>query len=82
MFGKARTYLALAALTALALLVPPTGADFNFRAYQLPMAIVAGILMLVILLLVQRRQLAGQQGVDIDAWPGRVPAPEPESASH
>jgi alpha-1,6-mannosyltransferase len=73
---------ALAASAILALLVPPTGADFNFRAYQLPMAIVAGILMLVILLLVQRRRLTGQQGVDVDAWPGRVPVPEPDPTPH
>jgi alpha-1,6-mannosyltransferase len=73
---------ALAASAILALLVPPTGADFNFRAYQLPMAIVAGLLMLVLLLLVQRRRLAGQRGVDVDAWPGRVPTPGPDPASH
>ncbi|GAA1197828.1 polyprenol phosphomannose-dependent alpha 1,6 mannosyltransferase MptB [Pseudonocardia alaniniphila] len=73
---------ALAASAILALLVPPTGADFNFRAYQLPMAIVAGLVMLVLLLLVQRRQLAGQQGVDVDAWPGRVPTPGPDPAPH
>jgi alpha-1,6-mannosyltransferase len=73
---------ALAASAVLALLVPPTGADFSFRAYQLPMAILAGILMLVLVLLVQRRQLAGQRGVDVDAWPGRVPTPEPERSPH
>ncbi|MEN3266206.1 MAG: alpha,6-mannosyltransferase [Pseudonocardia sp.] len=73
---------ALAASAVLALLVPPTGADFSFRAYQLPMAILAGILMLVLVLLVQRRQLAGQRGVDVDAWPGRVPTPEPERGPH
>jgi alpha-1,6-mannosyltransferase len=73
---------ALAASAVLALLVPPTVADFSFRAYQLPMAILAGILMLVLVLLVQRRQLAGQRGVDVDAWPGRVPTPEPERGPH
>jgi alpha-1,6-mannosyltransferase len=59
----------LAASAVLAVLVPPTGADFSFRAYQLPMAILAGILILVLVLLVQRRQLAGQRGADVDALP-------------
>jgi alpha-1,6-mannosyltransferase len=63
---------ALAASAVIALVVPPTGADFSFRAYQLPMAILAGILILVLVLVVQRRLLAGQSGVDIDALPGRA----------
>jgi hypothetical protein len=53
---------ALAASAVLALVVPPTGADFSFRAYQLPMAILAGIVMLVLVLVVQRRLLAGRRG--------------------
>jgi alpha-1,6-mannosyltransferase len=70
---------ALAASAVLALLVPPTGADFNFRAYQLPMAIVAALGILLVVLLVLRRHLAGQHGVDIDALPGRTPVPAPDS---
>jgi alpha-1,6-mannosyltransferase len=69
---------ALAASAVLALLVPPTGADFNFRAFQLPLAILAGLGLLFVVLLVLRRHLAGQTGADIDALPGRAPAePEP-----
>jgi alpha-1,6-mannosyltransferase len=64
----------LAASAVLALFVPPTGADFNFRVFQLPLAIVAGLLMLVLLLAFQRYRLAGQQGVDIDALPGHARA--------
>ncbi|MEJ3653606.1 polyprenol phosphomannose-dependent alpha 1,6 mannosyltransferase MptB [Actinomycetes bacterium KLBMP 9759] len=63
----------LAASAVLALLVPPTGADFNFRVYQLPMAILAGLIMLAIVLLVQRRLITGQTGYDIDSLPGRGP---------
>jgi alpha-1,6-mannosyltransferase len=68
---------ALAASAVLALLVPPTGADFNFRAYQLPMAIVAALGIVLVVLLVLRRHLAGQHGVDVEALPGRAPAPAP-----
>ena len=64
----------LAASAVLALVVPPTGADFNFRAFQLPLAMVAGLLMLVLMLAVQRRLLADQRGADVDALPGRGPA--------
>jgi alpha-1,6-mannosyltransferase len=71
--------LALAASAVLALVVPPTGADFQFRAFQLPMAIAAALGLLLVVLLVLRRHLAGQSGPDIDALPGRAPAPEPES---
>jgi alpha-1,6-mannosyltransferase len=66
-----RTILAASAL--LALFVPPTGADFNFRVFQLPLAIVAGLVMVFLLLAFQRHRLAGQHGVDIDALPGRAP---------
>jgi alpha-1,6-mannosyltransferase len=66
-----RAILAISAV--LALVVPPTGADFNFRAYQLPMAIAAGIVLLVAVLAVQRRQLAGATGYDVDVLPGRGP---------
>ncbi len=62
---------------ALAVVVPPTGADFTFRAYQLPLSIGAGLLILALVLLVVRRSLAGREGVDVDAWPGRVRRPTP-----
>lgn len=64
-----RAVLAISAV--LAVVVPPTGADFNFRAFQLPLAIVAGLVLLVVLLLVQRKLLAGQEGYDIEMLPGR-----------
>lgn len=72
---------ALAASAVLALLVPPTGADFQFRAFQLPLAIVAGIGILLVVLLVLRRHLAGQSGPDIDVLPGRAPVPVPETSA-
>jgi alpha-1,6-mannosyltransferase len=68
---------ALAASAVLALLVPPTGADFQFRAFQLPMSIIAGLGILLVILLVLRRHLAGQTGHDIDVLPGRAPVPVP-----
>jgi alpha-1,6-mannosyltransferase len=64
---------ALAASGVLALVVPPTGADFQFRAFQLPLAILAALIMLALVVLVMRRMLAGQTGADIDALPGRAP---------
>jgi alpha-1,6-mannosyltransferase len=67
----------LAASAVLALCVPPTGADFNFRVFQLPLAMLAGIVMLVVLLAFQRSRLAGQHGADIDALPGHAPKPAP-----
>jgi alpha-1,6-mannosyltransferase len=73
---------ALAASGVLALVVPPTGADFQFRAFQLPLAILAALLMLAIAVLVMRRMLAGQSGADIDVLPGRAPvAPGPAPAA-
>ncbi len=68
-----RAVLAISAL--LAVVVPPTGADFNFRAFQLPLAIVAGVILLILLLAVQRWLLSDQRGYDIDVLPGRAPAP-------
>ena len=65
---------ALAASAVLAVVVPPTGADFNFRAYQLPMAVAAALIMLFLVLAWQRRQLVGSSGADVDALPGRMPA--------
>ncbi|MEQ3553536.1 polyprenol phosphomannose-dependent alpha 1,6 mannosyltransferase MptB [Pseudonocardia nematodicida] len=41
----------------LALVVPPTGADFIFRGFQLPLAIIAGLVMFAISLLVVRHLL-------------------------
>lgn len=64
----------LGASAVLAVVVPPTGADFNFRAFQLPLALVATLVMLAVLIAVQRRQVQGAAGVDIDALPGRAPA--------
>lgn len=46
----------LAASAVLAVVVPPTGSDFSFRAYQLPMAIIAAIVMIVLVLMVQWRR--------------------------
>jgi alpha-1,6-mannosyltransferase len=68
---------ALAASAVLAVVVPPTGADFNFRAYQLPMAVAAALIMIFLVLAVQRRQLVGAAGADVDALPGRPPPPAP-----
>jgi alpha-1,6-mannosyltransferase len=64
----------LAISGVLAVVVPPTGADFTFRAYQLPLSIGAALLIIVLVLLVVRHSLAGRTGVDVDAWPGRVRA--------
>ncbi|MBC3192515.1 polyprenol phosphomannose-dependent alpha 1,6 mannosyltransferase MptB [Pseudonocardia sp. C8] len=41
----------------LALVVPPTGADFIFRAFQLPLSVFAGLAMFALSLLVVRRLL-------------------------
>ena len=48
---------ALAASALLAVMLPPTGSDFAFRSFQLPLAILAGILILAVALLVVRREL-------------------------
>ena len=48
---------ALAASALLAVMLPPTGADFAFRSFQLPLAILAGIVILLVALLVVRREL-------------------------
>jgi alpha-1,6-mannosyltransferase len=71
---------ALAASAVIALMVPPTGADFNFRAYQLPFAIVAGVVMLLVALVavraLVRRDAAAEVPADATddsaAIPGRV----------
>ncbi|HEY2204966.1 MAG TPA: polyprenol phosphomannose-dependent alpha 1,6 mannosyltransferase MptB [Pseudonocardia sp.] len=49
--------LAVAGSAIVALLVPPTGADFQFRAYQLPMAIVAGLVILFVPLYLVRHRI-------------------------
>jgi alpha-1,6-mannosyltransferase len=64
----------LAISAVLAVVVPPTGADFNFRAFQLPLALVAALVLLLLLLGVQRQLLTGQRGYDIEMLPGRAPA--------
>ena len=72
---------ALATSAVLALVVPPTGSDFSFRAFQLPLAILAGLGILALALLVLRRLIAGQTGADIDALPGRAPQPAAVAAA-
>ena len=48
---------ALAASALLAVMLPPTGADFAFRSFQLPLAILAGIVILLVALLLVRREV-------------------------
>jgi alpha-1,6-mannosyltransferase len=48
---------ALAASALLAVMLPPTGADFAFRSFQLPLAILAGIVILLVALLMVRREV-------------------------
>jgi alpha-1,6-mannosyltransferase len=59
--------LALAASAVIAVMVPPTGADFNFRAYQLPFAIVAGVVILLVSLAVLRVLVRRDPTVDLPA---------------
>ncbi|MGQ0574772.1 MAG: polyprenol phosphomannose-dependent alpha 1,6 mannosyltransferase MptB [Pseudonocardia sp.] len=47
----------VAASAVAAVLVPPTGADFNFRPYQLPMAILAGLAVLAFAVLLVRMRV-------------------------
>ena len=56
---------ALGASAVLAVMVPPTGADFDFRAYQLPMAILAGVAILAVALAGVHRQLARREAVPV-----------------
>jgi alpha-1,6-mannosyltransferase len=67
--------VALAATVVLAVMVPPTGADFDFRAYQLPMAIIAGLVILVAATMATRRRHPG----DVRP-PSGTAAPAPGSA--
>jgi alpha-1,6-mannosyltransferase len=55
--------VALAASALLAVMLPPTGADFAFRSFQLPLAILAGLAILVVALLVVRRELRRGAGI-------------------
>ena len=65
---------ALAASALLAVMLPPTGADFAFRSFQLPLAILAGIVILLVALLVVRRELrAAQPSGDALPLDGAVP---------
>lgn len=61
---------AVATCAAVALLVPPTGNDFTFRAYQLPMAIFAALAVAVVPLLAARGNIPRIP-------PRRDPAPDP-----
>jgi alpha-1,6-mannosyltransferase len=54
--------VALAASALLAVMLPPTGADFAFRSFQLPLAILAGLVILVVALLAVRRELRRTAG--------------------
>jgi alpha-1,6-mannosyltransferase len=61
---------ALAASAVIAVMVPPTGADFNFRAYQLPFGIVAGVVVLLVGLLLVRQALRREVARGPGAAPG------------
>jgi alpha-1,6-mannosyltransferase len=61
--------VALAASALLAVMLPPTGADFAFRSFQLPLAILAGIVILVVALLAVRRELLRVSGTAGAALP-------------
>ena len=62
--------VALAASALLAVMLPPTGADFAFRSFQLPLAILAGIVILVVALLAVRRELLRASGPPGTQLPG------------
>jgi alpha-1,6-mannosyltransferase len=66
---------ALAASALLAVMLPPTGADFAFRSFQLPLAILAGIVILLVALLAVRRELLRASDPARAALPG-VPLPD------
>ncbi|HEX5811991.1 MAG TPA: polyprenol phosphomannose-dependent alpha 1,6 mannosyltransferase MptB [Pseudonocardia sp.] len=72
---------ALAASALLAVMLPPTGSDFAFRSFQLPLAILAGILILAVALLVVRRELRASGSPVLDdvepATVGGVPLVDP-----
>jgi alpha-1,6-mannosyltransferase len=57
-YARVRFRRAAVAVSAIvALLVPPTGADFAFRAYQLPLAIAAGAVILFVPLYLIRHRI-------------------------
>jgi alpha-1,6-mannosyltransferase len=62
--------VALAASALLAVMLPPTGADFAFRSFQLPLAILAGIVILVVALVAVRRELLRASGPPGTQLPG------------
>jgi alpha-1,6-mannosyltransferase len=70
--------VALAASALLAVMLPPTGADFAFRSFQLPLAILAGIVILLVALLAVRRELLRASDPARTALPG---APLPDDAA-
>ncbi|MFP5021364.1 polyprenol phosphomannose-dependent alpha 1,6 mannosyltransferase MptB [Pseudonocardia phyllosphaerae] len=55
-----RAMLAFSAV--IALLVPPTGTDFMFRAFQLPLSVIAGLVMFALSLVVVRYALRAPTG--------------------
>jgi alpha-1,6-mannosyltransferase len=69
---------ALAASALLAVMLPPTGSDFAFRSFQLPLAILAGIVILLVALLAVRRELLRASDPARTALPG---APLPDDAA-
>jgi alpha-1,6-mannosyltransferase len=60
----------LAASAVLAVMVPPTGADFAFRSFQLPLGMLAGIAILLVALLAVRRRLRIEEDPAHAALPG------------
>lgn len=64
---------AVAVCAIIALLVPPTGADFSFRTYQLPMAITAAALLAIVPLVAVRGRVTRTPGTE----PSRRSAVEP-----
>jgi alpha-1,6-mannosyltransferase len=69
---------ALAASALLAVMLPPTGSDFAFRSFQLPLAILAGIVILLVALLAVRREVLRASDPAGTALPG---APLPDVAA-
>lgn len=69
---------AVAVCATVSLLVPPTGADFTFRTYQLPMAITAAALVALVPLLAVR----GRVPLTPTTPSGRPPDPPEERPEH
>ena len=51
-------------------MLPPTGSDFAFRSFQLPLAILAGIVILLVALLAVRHELLRASDPARTALPG------------